>query len=154
MKVAFTGHRPAKLGGYDNTRNKRRWFLAEIDVIMQTLPMPIEIISGMALGVDQWAATYAITRSFPLHAYIPFEGQERLWPAEAQKKYKEILLHATRIKYICSPGYAAWKMMKRNEAMVDDCDLLIAVWDGSSGGTANCIGYATEIGKKIIRLIP
>jgi uncharacterized phage-like protein YoqJ len=33
-------------------------------------------------------------------------------------------------------------MQKRNEMMVDDCNLLLTLWDGSDGGTANCLGYA------------
>jgi hypothetical protein len=38
--------------------------------------------------------------------------------------------------------------------MVDNSDLLIAVWDGSSGGTSNCVSYATIKGKQIIRIDP
>ena len=46
--------------------------------------------------------------------------------------------------------------------MVDLADRVIAVWDGSKGGTtffdllcfANCVKYAEKIGKKIIRIEP
>ena len=31
---------------------------------------------------------------------------------------------------------------------------LIAVWDGSSGGTANCIKYAKNMNKNIIHIDP
>ena len=32
-------------------------------------------------------------------------------------------------------------MQKRNEFMVDNSDLVVAVWNGTSGGTANCLAY-------------
>lgn len=38
--------------------------------------------------------------------------------------------------------------------MVDNSDAVIAVWDGTAGGTKNCFDYATKIGKKIIRIDP
>lgn len=38
--------------------------------------------------------------------------------------------------------------------MVDDADRILALWDGSSGGTANCVGYANDIKKPITNLWP
>ena len=63
------------------------------------------------------------------------------------------------IKHIVSPGeYAAFKMQVRNEWMVDQLnpatDLLLAAWDGSPGGTGNCVKYATGKGVGINRLDP
>ena len=34
--------------------------------------------------------------------------------------------------------------------MGDIADKIIAVWDGSKGGTCNCVQYARECGKEII----
>jgi uncharacterized phage-like protein YoqJ len=45
-------------------------------------------------------------------------------------------------------------MQKRNEYMVDNSDIVIAVWDGSKGGTYNCVKYAEKLGKKIIVINP
>ena len=38
--------------------------------------------------------------------------------------------------------------------MVDLADKVIAVWDGSKGGTGNCVRYAGKRGKEIIRVVP
>jgi hypothetical protein len=38
--------------------------------------------------------------------------------------------------------------------MVDHAELLIAVWDGTSGGTANCVKYARKDGVEIWRINP
>ncbi len=45
-------------------------------------------------------------------------------------------------------------MQKRNEWMVDNCDMLVAVWDGTDGGTYNCIDYAKRMKKPRILIDP
>lgn len=46
--------------------------------------------------------------------------------------------------------YRAIKLLdERNIGMVDACDGIIAVWDGSRGGTANAHNYAKKVGKFI-----
>lgn len=49
---------------------------------------------------------------------------------------------AAEVVVVSDGEYAVWKMQTRNEAMVDAADELWALWDGSSGGTKNCIDYA------------
>ena len=36
--------------------------------------------------------------------------------------------------------------------MVDNCTHVLAMWDGSEGGTANCVKYAQAVNKPIINL--
>jgi uncharacterized phage-like protein YoqJ len=45
-------------------------------------------------------------------------------------------------------------MQIRNEWMVDNAHIVLALWDGSSGGTGNCIKYANRksVNKPIINL--
>lgn len=50
--------------------------------------------------------------------------------------------------------YYPAKMQKRNEYMVDNSDIVIAVWDGTKGGTYNCVKYAQKLEKKIIQINP
>lgn len=90
----------------------------------------------------------------PFTAAVPFEEQPVRWSRDQFEKYKELLGHASEIVHVCEPGYAAWKLQKRNEWMVDRCDLLLAVWDGSNGGTANCVRYAEKIGRPLVRINP
>ena len=89
---------------------------------------------------------------------IPFKGQESKWPLESQNLYNMILEKADNIVYVCNEGYAKWKMQKRNEYIVNlltsDNDFLIAVWNGTPGGTANCVGYAKKLNKRIIYINP
>jgi hypothetical protein len=43
-------------------------------------------------------------------------------------------------------------MQKRNEAMVNDSNAVLALWNPEkrSGGTWNCVAYAAGVGKEII----
>jgi uncharacterized phage-like protein YoqJ len=92
-----------------------------------------------------------------LIAAVPFEGQEKKWPKSSQDLYNEILAYPKCVKKIvCEGGYEVWKMQKRNEWMVDNADYLVAVWDNSEGGTANCVRYARKKlpKERIIQIIP
>ena len=155
MILSFTGHRPDKLGGeYKMDGPISNWISEEIDKVLIE-HKPESGIVGMALGVDMLAAVCLIYRKIPIIAAIPFKGQECMWPEESQDLYNKILSHklVTR-RYICDPGYAAYKMQTRNEWMVDYSTDLLAVWDESSGGTANCIRYAIKKNKNIIHIDP
>jgi uncharacterized phage-like protein YoqJ len=159
MVVAFTGHRPDKLGGYRlpnpvqtrvETALRRR--------LEQLLKAHRDLLclSGMALGVDQWAAAACIELGVPFKAFVPFIGQESMWPEPAQRRYRHLIERASSVLLLreAPPGYGAAPrlLQKRNEAMVDRCELLLAVWDGSPGGTANCVRYAEAIGKPVEKL--
>lgn len=156
MILAATGHRPNKLNNEYNGGPVSEWIREKFhDLFDSFVYMPEKIISGMALGVDTIWAKFGLEVGVPVLAAIPFEGQEKAWPKSSQNQYWEILNNPRVSKYIvCDTGYASWKMQKRNIWMVDNCDKLVAVWDGSSGGTGNCVKYAESAGKEIIRINP
>ena len=153
MIVAFTGHRPDKLGGYKLPNPTYQFVCQQIEKTLKEL-QPEKVISGMALGVDQWAANIAHKLGIPFIAAVPFAGQEKAWPAASQKTFNALIKLASEVVYVSEGGYAAYKMQVRNEWMVDRCDKLIAIWDGTSGGTGNCVKYAESMGREIIRINP
>lgn len=153
MIVAFTGHRNNKLGGYKIPNPTYIYVCQQIEKTLKEL-QPEKVITGMALGTDQWTANIAIKLNIPFLAAIPFTGQEKAWPEASQRTYHLLLRKAAEQIIVCEGGYAASKMQTRNEFMVNQCDILIAVWDGTTGGTENCVKYAESIGKKIIYIDP
>lgn len=146
MIICGTGHRPNKLGGYGPEaeavvyETAKQWLLDN---------MPDKVISGMAMGWDMALARAAISLEIPLIAAVPFKGQESRWSYQTVNLYHKLLSEADEVVYVCDEGYAAWKMQVRNEWMVNHADLVLALWDGSSGGTGNCIAYAEKVGKPI-----
>lgn len=149
MIIAATGHRPNKLGGYNQKVFQE---LNDLATNWLKINRPKKIISGMALGWDQAIAQAAIELCIPVLAAIPFDGQHYVWPDKAQKIYLNILSQCKEIKNVSPGPYAAWKLQKRNEWMVDNCDELVALWNGGPGGTKNCIDYAHKQGKRVINL--
>lgn len=96
----------------------------------------------MALGVDQDFAWLCTELSIPFTAALPFVGQEDNWPKHSQEWYEWLLIRADDVVVVSPGGYSAAKMQVRNEWMVDHCEKLLAVWDGTGGGTGNCVNYA------------
>jgi uncharacterized phage-like protein YoqJ len=142
MKLAFTGHRFKDLPEDDDTLN---WLEDNLYGVMleikSTVPTP-KIISGMAEGVDQIAAMVAIDLFIPLIAARPYGDHA----AGDKDTYKYILEHADQVVVVSPGAYAVWKLHARNEWMVDNADMLCAVWnpEKESGGTYACLQYALK----------
>jgi uncharacterized phage-like protein YoqJ len=149
MIIAGTGHRLKKLG-YDDKIYFKMISITE-NFLREQKDISL-VVSGMAQGWDQALAQACINLKIPFEAAMPFDNMEGAWPPEGCSRFRNILKFA-KIETTVTPGkYLAWKMQKRNEYMVDKCDLLVALWDGSSGGTGNCIQYAQSKSRNIINL--
>ncbi len=151
MIIAATGHRPPKLGGY-KIPNPTQTKLIDLTKEILTQWRPNKAISGMALGYDQYFAQACLELAIPLIAAIPCEGQEKIWPESSQKIYHDILAQAAEVVIVSPGSYAPEKMKIRNHWMVDRCDKLLAAFDGSPGGTGECVSYAQKINRDIIRI--
>lgn len=158
-KIAITGHRPNKLFGYNlynpqwinlgkKIRNKLLEYLNQYS--------SIECITGMALGVDQLFGLVALKLkeqkyNIEIFCAIPCLNHCAKW--KDNRYWLKIFNNADKINYITNSEYTPWCMQKRNEFMVDRADELWAVWDGTSGGTYNCIKYAQTKNKKIFNFL-
>lgn len=109
----------------------------------------------MAIGCDQLFAILAIENDIRLIAAVPFIGQEKIWPESSKLLYREILEHPnTEVVVVSEGGYSPQKMQVRNEWMVDRSDIMIAIWDGTNGGTGNCVKYIKKCKKELIIINP
>lgn len=171
MRIAFTGHRPDKLGGYDlnspyNLKVRKRIKDLVLKVIELKKDNKYEFYTGGALGVDTIAFEVCQEIKKELEGKteirvvlcIPFEGFHKVWINQQAKDRLQSHIDVAddiAIVDLLEEYYTSelmYKYQKRNEFMVNHCDLLIAVHDGSSGGTKNCIEYAEKIGKKILTI--
>lgn len=145
-RVCFTGHRPEKL------------LRAEKD-IKADLEKQIRLavanglnvfITGMARGVDLWAAQTVLKiretdPNIKLICACPYFGFESEWNQNWQRQYHMILNAADYVKYICS-NYSRFCFQIRNEWMVDHAARVIAVFNGEKSGTKNTVDYAKKCG--------
>jgi uncharacterized phage-like protein YoqJ len=156
MKIAITGHRPSKLrNDYDLKSDYVLRIKREIVNILSENDLDkMILISGMALGIDQLFTEIAIENNIPFKAYIPCLGQASVWTEKTREKWKNMLEQAEEVVNTSGKiNYEPHMMQMRNERMVNDCDMIIAVWDGTSGGTKNCIDYAVKKNKRIIYIM-
>lgn len=160
--ICFTGHRPNRLGGYDPSNEKNLKILWKLRDTIERYIVEEEVITfitGMALGIDQWAAKIVLKlkEKYPhiqLIAAVPCKNHSNKWNEESKKEWQRIIDSCNLVYYVSDEEYTSWCMQKRNEWMVDNSDLVIAVWDGTRGGTGNCVKYAEKVGKEIYRIDP
>ena len=133
-----TGHRPPKLGGYGEDV-----FDALVELAYEVLPLlkVDKMISGMALGWDQAVAQACIDLNIPFIAATPCRHQDSKWPDSSRQKWISLMDEAESIHNI-SEQYTPSCMQERNRWMVDNSEAVLALYDGSRGGTENCIMYA------------
>ena len=171
--ACFTGHRPNKLlGGYDYSsvaNLKLAKILAE-KIIHLYKKGVTHFICGGALGVDQIAFNvlqelrdkedYNIT----IELAIPFESFEAQWIPASKELHRNHLVLADKVTIVDEKSkyqtttpigkYHPLKMEMRNRYMVDNSQYVIAVFNGSKSGTANCINYAKKYNKEILIINP
>lgn len=81
---------------------------------------------------------------YDVRRYTYLKGTANIVVDVSKQKDYEVIKNMTRP----TDKYLIYKMLqKRNEYMVDNCNELIAFWDGTSGDTANCVNYAKSIKK-------
>lgn len=169
--MCFTGVRPNKLCGYE--RDPYKPFVKQMTgFLRQYADMGIQkYVTGGAQGFDQltfWAVN-ALKTDYPEIqniVYVPFKGQESVWSKYgvfSQQDYAQMLKYADDIKYVftekANTKKEASHMLKvRNESMVNETDLVVALqndmnWKTAKiGGTAHCMQYAWSQRRPIHRL--
>lgn len=145
-RCCFTGHRPEKL-----TRSEEAIKTDLEKAIRQAIAEGLDVfITGMARGVDIWAAEIVLLlrdSGMPIRLMCasPFDGFERGWSEEWQRRYRTIMEAADHTLFVC-PHYSRSCFQIRNEWMVNHSARVIAVFNGEKGGTKNTIDYAARLG--------
>ena len=153
MILSATGHRMDKLGG--STIAAQNHVTSFALLMLRTIreETPIEyVISGMAPGWDYAFAVAAKTIEIPFVAAVPFREQYHGYPEVLRPSYHALLAEAQRIERMpigVSSSHARLYQL-RNEWMVNNSDMIVALYNGHSrGGTKNCIEYARKVGRPI-----
>lgn len=153
----FTGHRPDKLPwGLDENSAECRKLRIEIAIQLEALHSAgiAHFISGMALGCDLLFAEAVLAMreeydDVTLEAAVPCDSQANSWPDEQKERYNAILSSCDTVTFV-QHQYTPGCMLRRNRYMVDSSSVLLACFNGSSGGTMNTLLYARRQGVKTI----
>lgn len=148
MRIALTGHKNERLKGQNSF--VETWILKLLCYLLTG--QEIECLCGMAQGSDilfgncakrlrDYGENVKLTLCMPCKGY----GMQR-----ADDAYFNIFNNADKIVYMQDK----WDKdcdNKRDRYMVDNCDILLAIWDGvKSGGVWSTIKYARKVEKPII----
>lgn len=164
VHIGFTGHRPNKLGGYDISSQGYLYLQKDLEIYIERNLEVFDIVvghSGLALGGDTiWSkAILAMKEKYPgrvlFHAEIPMMEQASAWFKKSdidfwheqveRADFKSVYGSLDGVEEHKRRGLAAKFLNLRNEGMLDHSDVLLALHDGTSGGTGNAVKYAKKI---------
>lgn len=155
----FTGHRSEKLPWGRDESDPGCVMLKEkiYDAAEAVYSSGIRhFICGMARGCDLYFAEAVIKlrAEYPnitLEAAVPHRGQASRWNPEDREKY-EYLLDRCDTVTVLSDRYTPSCMERRNKYMVDCSAVVIAAYNGTTGGTLNTLRYAISRELEIVTL--
>ena len=149
ISCCFTGHRPGKLPWRYDEADPRCLSLKRR--IADALDAAYEegyrhFLCGMALGCDLYFCEAvlelkAVHPDVTVEAALPCPTQADAWPPDQQARYRR-LVDACDFETLVSSRYTPSCMQRRDRYMVDHASLLIAVFDGTPGGTRYTMQYA------------
>lgn len=159
--ACFTGHRSQKLPWGFNELDPR--CVQMKDRVKSEIEKAISLgykyfISGMALGFDMIVAEIILElkkvySQIKLICAIPCKNQAKYWSFEQKIRYKKLLKSADIVRYI-SDDYSPNCMLERNAYMINNSSLIIALYDGTGGGTAYTLKLAKEKQLNIVIIKP
>ena len=155
----FTGHRPGKLPwGTDEGDPRCAGLKAGIARELEGLYRRgfRHFLSSMARGCDLYFAegVLALRRAHPdvtLEGAVPFPGQADRWPEGERRRWRAIL-DACDLETVVQGHYDRFCMLRRDRYLVDRSRLVLAVFDGTPGGTMYTLNYAMDQGVEILLL--
>lgn len=145
----FTGNRPEKL-----SRSPEECKRLLVRAIMDSYEQGYRVfISGMADGVDCWAAMAVLTMRcfYPevrLVTALPFPSRR----GGSMKELSTMICALADLNVEVSEGYWAGAYDKRNKWMVDHSGRLIALMDAQNSGSGRTLRYAQKSGLEILSL--
>ena len=178
IRICFTGHRPNRLFGYDICTKGNQWICQQTyDIILEIAEregydQEYVFYHGGALGYDNFSFEVIQKLKFDYPKLkvkqvmaIPFKKQYIKWNESdvqdyfAQMDLADEVVYVDELKdYDTSWGvkgeYHPIKMAMRNLYMVNHSDIVIGCYEGSKGGTYNCLKMARDNGREIIIINP
>ena len=153
LTCCFTGHRPDKL--YESENDIKLLLTKAIDDAI--CDGCTTFISGMAMGVDIWAAEIVIERmtvnsEVSLICALPHPDFEKRRSETEIARFNNIIASANDVVEVNNHYYTGCYQV-RNKWMVDRSSLVIAVFNGKKSGTKNTIDYANKKSVKVVNVL-
>ena len=150
---AFTGHRLIK--------SEHKPMLS--DLLLRAIGFAYNrgcrtFVCGGAVGFDTEAARQVLLfriehPDVSLVLFLPCLDQDASWSARQRDSYDYILSSANEVRYV-SESYDKSCMRRRNQAMAEECDIMIGYVGHGRSGAAQTLRMANTLGREIYNLYP
>ncbi len=157
----FTGHRPDKLPWGAHEEDPRcaalkRSLLRELEESYRRGFR--HFISGMAMGCDLYFAEAALSLrercpDLIVEGAVPYPAQAARWPEPMRRRWRAILDRCD-LETVVQQNYDRYCMLRRDRYMVDRSAAVLAVFNGTPGGTQYTLNYAMDKKREILLLDP
>ncbi|MBI2321631.1 MAG: DUF1273 family protein [Chloroflexi bacterium] len=150
MRVGWTGHRPHYFRAPAEAAAAVQRAAEEL---RREVARPLVFITGGQRGVDLWAAEAAMQLGVPYHVYLPLPLAQFAadWDAADRAALERVWAAAAERRVLDERGdFGPGAYTLRNQAIAEECDLLVAVWTGrTGGGTHETVSFARALSKPI-----
>jgi hypothetical protein len=111
-------------------------------------------VCSLAAGADQLFASLILEHGGRLHIIIPSEGYETTFSEPHDlNQFRSLLQRADAVEKLTYSEPSEDAFFAAGHRVVDNSDLLLAVWDGQpakgKGGTSDIVEYARRRGSKV-----
>lgn len=143
MRIGCTGHQTL------SPFTRRNVATAIATILTEQTDDTLVGLSSLAEGADQVFAFAVLAAGGELHAVIPSEGYEQTFTTRrARSTYKSLLALASEVTRLSNAEPNEDAFLAAGHHVVEQCELLIAVWDGQGaagkGGTGDVVDYASN----------
>jgi hypothetical protein len=142
-RIAITGHRGLRL-------ETARLIAAAIGKALARVREPVVGLTCLADGSDQIFAQAVIENRGDIEAFIAADRFRDCLPPENHWDYDRLRGRTAAVHALPYVEPTPESFMQASRLMVDNADLLWAVWDGKPargyGGTADVVAYARDQG--------
>jgi hypothetical protein len=151
--IGVTGHRhlepqPGLIQGIRSAIESIKKMLPSL----RSTPVTLSVLCPLAEGADRLVAREVL--SIPdstLEVVLPFDKEDYLQDfetSESRAEFEELLSRASSVRQLSSKGSRPEAYERMGYYIVDQCDVLIAVWGGKGaegrGGTGDIVQYARK----------
>jgi hypothetical protein len=129
------------------------YLVDEVRNALSACEPPLWVASSLAGGADQLIAREALRNGGRLLAIVPARGYESTFSPKELRSYKDLMAQADEVTRLDFPEPSERAYWAAGQAIVDRCDVLVAIWDGQParglGGTGDVVDYAAQVGKEV-----
>ena len=152
MRIGITGHSNLTAESEQIVAEALRKVLAEIG-------KPVVGVTCLARGADQVGARVVLDTGGEITVILPAEDyRDRKVKPDNRTEFEALLARASRVRVLpfATSNRAAY--MAASEALLDDVEHLVAVWDGrpadGQGGTGDVVAAARRCGVPVTVVWP